>query len=123
MRSEFIITRETEIPAGLEQLVQASLEEGVWFVRVLRDQWNSGANRFSKPGEALFAARNGDSLAGVCGLNRDPHSADPEVGRLHRLFVTKPFRRQGVGTALISHVMHYLKAQGARVLQEPAGVV
>jgi GNAT superfamily N-acetyltransferase len=55
----------------------------------------------------LFAAHHGDSLAGVCGLNRDPHSADPAVGRLRRLFVSKPFRKQGVGRALVLHTLSF----------------
>jgi GNAT superfamily N-acetyltransferase len=109
MPSDLIIARETELPVGLEQLVQASVGEGLWFVKILRDEWNAGVNRFSKPGEALFAARHGDSLAGVCGLNRDPHSADPAVGRLRRLFVSKPFREQGVGRALVCQMLSFAR--------------
>jgi len=30
---------------------------GYGFVRRLADEWASGANRFGRPGEALFAAR------------------------------------------------------------------
>jgi GNAT superfamily N-acetyltransferase len=109
MPSNLIIARETELPAGLDHLVQASVAEGFWLVRILRDQWNSGVNRFAKPGEALFAARQGDSLAGVCGLNRDPHSADPGVGRLRRLFIAEPFRKQGVGSALVLHTLSFAR--------------
>jgi GNAT superfamily N-acetyltransferase len=109
MASNLIIAKETELPAGLEQLVQANLAEGFRFVQVLRNQWNSGVNRFAKPGEAFFAAHHRDSLAGVCGLNRDPHSADPAVGRLRRLFVSKPFRKQGVGRALVLHTLSFAR--------------
>ncbi len=105
MASDLIITQETELPAGLEELIQASLAEGYPFVRFLRDQWNSGANRFDKPGEAFFVAHYRGSLAGVCGLNRDPHSADPAVGRLRRIFVSKLFRKHGVGRALVLHAL------------------
>ena len=107
MPSNLIIAKETELPVGLEQLVQASVAEGLWFLQALRDQWNSGVDRFAKPGEALFAAHHGDSLAGVCGLNRDPHSADRAVGRLRRVFVGKPFRKQGVGRALVFHALSF----------------
>ena len=107
MASNLTIAKETELPAGLEQLVQASVAEGFRFVRVLRDQWDSGTNRFAKPGEALFSAHFGGELAGVCGLNRDPHSADPAVGRLRRVFVGKPFRKQGVGRALVFHALSF----------------
>jgi len=109
MASDLIIAKQTELPAGLEQLVQTSLAEGFRFVQVLRDQWNSGENRFAKPGEALFAAHHRGSLAGVCGLNRDPHSADPTVGRLRRLFVSKSFRKQGVGRALVLHALSFAR--------------
>jgi len=109
MASNLIIAKEIELPAGLEQLARASLAEGSRFVQVLRDQWTAGVNRFANPGEALFAAHHGDSLAGVCGLNRDPHSADPGVGRLRRLFVSKPFRKQGVGRALVLHTLSFAR--------------
>jgi GNAT superfamily N-acetyltransferase len=109
MASNLIIARQTELPAGLDQLVQTSLAEGFRFVQVLRDQWNSGANRFTEPGEGFFAAYHRGSLAGVCGLNRDPHSADPAVGRLRRLFVSEPFRRQGVGRAVVLHTLSFAR--------------
>jgi GNAT superfamily N-acetyltransferase len=107
MASNLIISKETELPVGLEQLVETSLAEGFRFVKVLRDQWDSGTNCFARPGEALFSAHHGGSLAGVCGLNHDPHSADPAVGRLRRLFVGKPFRKQGVGRALVFHALSF----------------
>jgi GNAT superfamily N-acetyltransferase len=109
MPSNLIIAEAAELPAELEQLVQASLAEGFRFVERLRDEWVSGANRFAKQGEAFFVAHHGDSLAGVCGLNRDPYSADSTAGRLRRLFVSKPFRRQGVGRALVLHAVCFAR--------------
>jgi GNAT superfamily N-acetyltransferase len=109
MSSNLLIVKETELPAELEQLVQSSLAEGSRFVEVIRNQWNSGVNRFAKPGEAFFVAHYRDSLAGVCGLNRDPHSADPAVGRLRRLFVSRPFRRRGIGRALVLHTLAFAR--------------
>ena len=107
MASNLIISKETELPAGLEPLIEASLAEGFPYIQALRDQWNSGANRFARPSEALFSARHGTSLAGVCALNCDPHSADPSVGRLRRLFVGKPYRKQGVGRALVFYALSF----------------
>jgi GNAT superfamily N-acetyltransferase len=109
MPSNLIIAEATELPAGLEQLVEASLAEGFRFVERLRDEWISRVNRFARPGEAFFVAHHRDSLAGVCGLNRDPYSADSTVGRLRRLFVSKPFRRQGVGRALVLHAVRFAR--------------
>jgi GNAT superfamily N-acetyltransferase len=115
MPSNLIIAGATELPAGLEPLVQASLAEGFRFVQLLRDEWTSGGNRFAGPGEALFVAHHGDLLAGVCGLNRDPYAADPGVGRLRRLYVPKPFRQQGVARALVLHALSFAREHFAVV--------
>jgi GNAT superfamily N-acetyltransferase len=109
MPSNLVIAEATELPVGLEQLVQASMAEGFRFVERLRDEWISGVNRFAEPGEVFLVAHHGDSLAGVCGLNRDPQSAEPAVGRLRRLFVSRPFRKQGVGRALVLHAVCFAR--------------
>ena len=109
MSSNLVVAKTTELPAKIEPLVEASLAEGFRFVRRFRDEWISGVNRFAKPGEGFFVAHNGDFLAGVCGLNRDPHSADPALGRLRRLYVSKPFRRQGVARALVLHTLSFAR--------------
>lgn len=101
MPSNLVVAQTTELPPDLGPLVEASLAEGFGMVRRLRDEWLSGSNRFAEPGEAFLVARHGDSLAGVCGLNRDPLSPDPAVGRLRRLFVSQPLRKQGVGRTLV----------------------
>src|SRR5262245_15867190 len=77
MLANLTVSRARELPADLEPFVQASLSEGFRFLQRLRDEWNSGVNRFTEPGEAFFVARHPASLAGVCGLNRDPYSSDP----------------------------------------------
>ena len=66
-------------------------------VRRLVDEWGSGANRFDRPGEALFGARGAGRLLGVCGLNVDPYAGDDRVGRVRHLYVQSTSRRQGVG--------------------------
>jgi hypothetical protein len=38
-----------------------------------------------RPGEALFVARVGERVVGVCGLNVDPYTAEPRVGRVRHL--------------------------------------
>jgi GNAT superfamily N-acetyltransferase len=95
------ITRVRELPADLSPLISASLAEGFRFLERLRDDWASGQNRFEKPGEAFYVARDGSQLLGVCGLNQDPFSGDLAVGRMRRLYVAPPFRRHGVGSALV----------------------
>jgi GNAT superfamily N-acetyltransferase len=115
MPSDVIISQVTELPVGVDPLLQASLTEGFRFVQLLRDEWISGVNRFDAPGEAFFVAHHGDSLAGVCGLNRDPYSSDPGVGRLRRLYVAKPFRQQGVARALVLHALSFARQHFAVV--------
>src|SRR2546423_527345 len=66
-------------PECLATLIAESERGGLRFVRRLADEWTSGANRFDRPGEALFLARSGDDVIGVCGLNIDPYAAQPNV--------------------------------------------
>jgi len=101
MPENLSVSRTTELPAGLEFLVQASVAEGFRFLHRLQAEWNSEVNRFNGPGEALFVAHHLGSLAGVCGLNEDPHSTHSTVGRLRHLYVGERFRRMGVGRALV----------------------
>jgi len=79
-------------------------------VRRLVDEWGNGANRFDRPGEALFGARAAGRLLGVCGLNVDPYAGDDRVGRIRHLYVLSESRRQGVGQRLVQRVIQ--AAQG-----------
>jgi len=101
-----IIERVTGPPAGaLDDLLAESEREGSRFVRRLFDEWTAGTNRFDRPGEALFAARLGDRLIGVCGLNIDPYAAAPNVGRVRRLYVLTAYRRLGAARHLVLAVL------------------
>src|SRR5438270_11536961 len=91
-------------PDRLAELVAESEETGFRFVRRLVEDWESGRNRFDGPGEALFAAVCGQRVVGVCGLNADPYTAAPGVGRVRRLYVLAGFRRSGVGRQLVRAV-------------------
>jgi GNAT superfamily N-acetyltransferase len=42
---------------------------------------------------------------GVCGLNTDPYTESPGVGRFRRLYVLASFRRAGVGGQLVRAVV------------------
>src|SRR5206468_13009060 len=65
----------------------------------------SGANRLGRPGEALFAARMDGRLIGACGLNVDPYTPAPGVGRVRHLYVLTDYRRLGVGRRLVEQVL------------------
>jgi hypothetical protein len=73
-----VIERLSGEPADrLRPLVAESERQGFRFVRRLVEEWTRGVNRFDRPGEVLFAARSGDDVVGVCGLNVDPYADDP----------------------------------------------
>jgi GNAT superfamily N-acetyltransferase len=86
-------------------LVAESEAAGFRFLRRLVEAWASGANRFDRPGEALFAAYIGARCIGVCGLNTDPYSTEPGVGRVRHLYVAAAHRRRGIGRQLVRAVV------------------
>src|SRR5262249_3904959 len=55
-----IIRLDAVLADRLAGLIAEAEEAGVRFVRRLVEEWEGGANRFSRPGEALFAAVDGD---------------------------------------------------------------
>ena len=90
--------------SALDELRTESSNEGYRFIGRLCDEWVSGTNRFSAPGEALFVAAVGGQVVGVCGLNSDPYAHDPRIGRVRRLYVSRAHRHSGVGRALLEAV-------------------
>jgi len=105
MSATVFVRRSEGLPAGLDLLVTESTREGHRFLERLRDDWRSGTNRFDGRGEALFVAYVDSGLAGICGLNQDPHASGSDVGRLRRLYVGLLFRRQGVGRCLVERAL------------------
>ncbi|AIE86562.1 hypothetical protein [Fimbriimonas ginsengisoli] len=65
---------------AIQPLVEASLSEGYRFVQRLVDEWQTGINRFDKPGEALFGAYRNNRLVGVGGLLQCPIRWDASGG-------------------------------------------
>src|SRR5262245_61827698 len=103
-------------PASIEALPELSIDRvrellvdseavGSRIVRRLVDDWAAGANRFDRPGEALFGASMAGRLVGMCGLNVDPYAADPRIGRVRHLYVLTTCRRHGVGRQLVARVL------------------
>lgn len=96
--------------AAIEGLLAESEREGFRFVRRAKEEWLSGANRFSKKGEALFAVFAGKRLLAIGGINRESASH----GRLRRFYVRRKERRRGIGRQLVRHLLafasrHYLR--------------
>jgi GNAT superfamily N-acetyltransferase len=79
--------------------------EGFAFVERLAADWETGTNRFDKPGEKLLGAFLGEQLVGVGGLNREPYDPPPSRGRLRHLYVLKAFRGHGIARALVTHLL------------------
>jgi GNAT superfamily N-acetyltransferase len=110
------VERLTEaLPDLFDALVAESERAGYGFVRRLADEWASGANRFDRPGEALFAARMDGRLIGACGLNVDPYTKAAGVGRVRHLYVLSAYRRLGVGGQLVARVMDAARGRFGRL--------
>jgi len=110
------IERLTDLqPERLAPLIAESEQHGLRLVRRLADEWASGANRFDRPGEALFLARTGERVVGVCGLNVDPYAAQPSVGRLRHLYVLSAHRRLGIGEQLVTRIIETARGRFERL--------
>jgi GNAT superfamily N-acetyltransferase len=98
-------------PGSFDALVAESERAGYRFVRRFAEEWTSGANRFDRPGEALFAALIDGRVIGICGLNVDPYTTTGGVGRVRHLYVLSAYRRLGVGRRLVARVVEAAKGR------------
>lgn len=91
-------------------LVKQSKEEGFRFVERLVNDYQNGVNIFGSFGEALFGVFNqkGELIA-VGGLNKDPFSKKQSIGRLRRFYVSKEYRRNGIGNLLLKTIIDEAK--------------
>lgn len=97
------IRRHTEdSPPDLGALLEPSLEEGFGLVHRTLSDWAAGANRFDRAGEALFLAECDSAMVGMCGLNIDPFTDEPGLGRIRHLYVLPAYRRLQVGRRLVA---------------------
>ncbi|MGH9331210.1 MAG: GNAT family N-acetyltransferase [Vicinamibacterales bacterium] len=99
----------------LGALVAESEKHGLRFIRRLAEEWASGANRFDRPGEALFVGRVAGEVVGVCGLNVDPYADEPTVGRVRHLYVLVAHRRRGIGRQLVTEVIETARSRFDRL--------
>ncbi|WP_214484998.1 GNAT family N-acetyltransferase [Bacillus sp. SM2101] len=91
---------------GLNALVMESKEEGFRFVERLINDYKTGTNKFNNFGEALYGVFNKTgSLVAVGGINIDPFSKEPYIGRLRRFYVSKLYRRNGLGSLLVKKII------------------
>jgi GNAT superfamily N-acetyltransferase len=106
MSEKAVVARITDLARDrLAVLLAESEASGYRFVRRLVDEWERGVNRFSRPGEVLFAAESGGQIVGVCGLNVDPYLDDPLVARVRNVYVLAACRGRGIGRRLVGHAI------------------
>ena len=97
--------------AAVAELLAESEQEGFRFVRRAQDEWQSGKNRFSLAGEALFAVFEAERLMAIGGINRESE----QVGRLRRFYVRREGRRRGIGRQLAEHVLGFARRHYSQV--------
>lgn len=102
------------LPDGFDELRSDADDEGFRNMARLAADWASGAERFDAPGAALFAAFDGDLLAGLGGVTREPTEPEGALRRMRRFYVRPAFRRRGHGEALVAAALG--TAQGNLVL-------
>ncbi|MGU3574520.1 GNAT family N-acetyltransferase [Brucellaceae bacterium C25G] len=95
----------TPLNENYTTLLDESVAQGQRMLKRLLENWHNGSNRFDKAGEMLVAGFVDGELAGVCGRNIDPYCSDMRQGRVRHLFVMQRFRRHGVGSALVRHII------------------
>ena len=91
------------LPDGFEALRAEALAEGFRQVERLAADWEAGRTRFDRDGEALLAARLSGVLVGIGGLTIEP--VVPGASRMRRFYVRPAFRRNGVGSELVTALL------------------
>jgi GNAT superfamily N-acetyltransferase len=92
------------LPRDVQELAESAVGEGFRFVQRLVEEFESGANTFGRPGEALFEVREAGKLVAIGGLNVDPFVALGSVGRVRRLYVHPAHRARGIGRSLVEAI-------------------
>jgi GNAT superfamily N-acetyltransferase len=106
MAGELIIARLEDLPLDrFAELLVESEASGYRFLRRVVDEWQSGANRFARPGEALLIAEMNNRWVGVCGLSIDPYLDDPRIGRVRNVYVLAGCRRARIGRRLVEEAI------------------
>ncbi|AJI36143.1 MULTISPECIES: GNAT family N-acetyltransferase [Bacillus cereus group] len=88
-------------------LVQESKEEGFKFLQKLINEYENELNTFNKSGECLYGIFQGEKLIGIGGLNADPYTENNKIGRLRRFYITKDYRRIGLGNLLLKRLLYH----------------
>jgi len=109
---EVIIIKSVEIKKIIDlsqlditHLIKESKEEGFHFIPKLVNEYKSKTNTFSKMGECLYGIFHEDTLIGIGGLNQDSYTKTETIGRLRRFYISKAYRRKGLGNLLLKRIL------------------
>ncbi|PGM51017.1 GNAT family N-acetyltransferase [Bacillus cereus] len=91
----------------INHLVKESKEEGFNFLLKLINEYESKRNTFRKTGECLYGIFRKEKLIGIGGLNQDPNTKDIKIGRLRRFYISKAYRRIGLGKLLLKQLLRH----------------
>lgn len=95
---------------NISNLVEESKVEGYRFLERLVADYKNGTNDFKVPSEALFGVYTNEGiLIAIGGLNIDPYTKVQKVGRVRRFYVSKNFRRKGIGQILLNKIVNEAK--------------
>ncbi len=89
----------------IKDLVDEAEKEGFHFVSRTLYEWNSGINNFSKPGEFFYGIFFKDKCVGIGGLNIDPYTDNPNLGRVRHLYISKKHRCKGLAKLLLKEII------------------
>jgi GNAT superfamily N-acetyltransferase len=94
----------------MNHLVKESKEEGFRIVERLVEDYKSGSNAFNKLGEVLYGVFDKEGkVVAIGGINVNPYTGEGRVGRLRRVYVSKDYRRIGVGKLLLGKLVSCAK--------------
>ncbi|KAB2441143.1 GNAT family N-acetyltransferase [Bacillus luti] len=90
-----------------DYLVQESKDEGFHFLVKLISEYENEINKFNKTVECLYGIFQGEKLIGIGGLNVDPYTENNKIGRLRRFYISKDYRRIGLGNLLLNRLLSH----------------
>ena len=95
------------------EVVQETFADGFEYVRQTYEKWRAYAFLGAHDPSLWFLAEDGAEVAGIC-LCRSEWAGDTDLGWVNDLGVRRPWRRKGLGLALLMHSFAELHARGNR---------
>ncbi|ADK05460.1 TPA: GNAT family N-acetyltransferase [Bacillus anthracis] len=99
-----------------DYFVQESKDEGFYFLIKLISEYENKINTFNKTGECLYGIFQGEKLIRIGGLNEDPYTGNNKIGRLRRFYISKDYRRIGLGKLLLNQLISHAEKDNFKVV-------